>query len=259
MSTWLLASQAGDLLRSLLLFLLSLLHLPVSSLGRRGEAGSSAPDRKAPHPRPPMAASTSTDQGMHSRTLPRRNDSLRSVSTDTTCVPQIQVLPPTRKAKPAKMREPRDTGFPEPFDEHHLHSTAPAGRNTTLPHPDADLSPDATISHEDVSGERALKRHRLSFLNKRKKTVSHGFINPQSEALYSGLVMPLMMGIDSSGREPPKLVSRSTWSLRVSKDGGESIRSLRRDGDDEETPPTSPDVSEHRGKKGFFGRLRPKS
>ena len=96
-------------------------------------------------------------------------------------------------------------------------------------------------------------------MNKRKKTVSHGFINPQSEALYSGLVMPLMMGIDSSGREPPKLVSRSTWSLRVSKDGGESIRSLRRDGDDEETPPTSPDVSEHRGKKGFFGRLRPKS
>ncbi|KAJ6440480.1 coiled-coil domain-containing protein [Purpureocillium lavendulum] len=182
----------------------------------------------------------------------RRHDSLRSVGTDTTCVPQIQVSSPPKKVKPVKMREPRDTGFPEPFNER---------GNTTLPHPDADLSPDAMISHEDVAGERALKRHRLSFLSKRKRTISHGFINEQTETLYSGLALPLMMGIDSAGREHPQLVSRSTWSLRLSKDGGESIRSSRRDGDyDDETPPTSPDISEHRGsKKGLFRRLRAKS
>ncbi|KAJ6436142.1 Arginine--tRNA ligase, cytoplasmic-like protein [Purpureocillium lavendulum] len=126
----------------------------------------------------------------------RRSDSLRNVGTDTTCVPQTQVSSPPNNAKAAKMREPRDTGFPEPFHDR---------RNTTLPHPEADLSSDATISHEDVAGELALKRHRLSFLSKRKKTICHGFVNLQIEPLHSGVALPLIMGIGSAGREPPKL------------------------------------------------------
>ncbi|KAK3399029.1 hypothetical protein B0T20DRAFT_392055 [Sordaria brevicollis] len=49
----------------------------------------------------------------------------------------------------------RDTGFPEPFN---------GDRNTTLPHPEANLSPNATLGEEDISPERALVRARNSFL-----------------------------------------------------------------------------------------------
>ena len=128
-------------------------------------------------------------------------------------------------------------------------------RNTTLPHPDADLSPNATISYDDVAVDRALKRHRLSFLKKHKKTIAYGIISPEMEALHSS---SSLSGMDmySTNREPSKLVSASTSSLRLSKDGGESVRSKRYDDD---TPPTSPDVSEHRRKKGLLDRLRRKS
>ncbi|KAK1506345.1 hypothetical protein CTAM01_03680 [Colletotrichum tamarilloi] len=68
----------------------------------------------------------------------------------------------------------RDTGFPEPFN---------GERNTTLPHPDANLSPNAVISQEDLAGNRA--RTRRSFLQKHRRTISHGRITPQMEALYS--------------------------------------------------------------------------
>lgn len=44
--------------------------------------------------------------------------------------------------------------------------------NTTLPHPDADLSPNATISADDLSVEQAMKRRRLSMLTKHRRTVS---------------------------------------------------------------------------------------
>ncbi|POR32705.1 Uncharacterized protein TPAR_07121 [Tolypocladium paradoxum] len=176
--------------------------------------------------------------------MPDQKDSGGSADFEARTIPQIQVMSPP-KARGTR-REPRDTGFPEPFDE---------GRNTTLPHPDADLSPNATISHDDVAVDRALKRHRLSFLNKHKKTIAHGIISPQMEALQSVLSLSFM-DADSANKEPPKLVSASTSSLRLSKDGGESVRSKRYD---EDTPPTSPDVSEHRRKKGLLGRLRRKS
>ncbi|PNY28232.1 Uncharacterized protein TCAP_01831 [Tolypocladium capitatum] len=176
--------------------------------------------------------------------MPGREDSAGSVDAEAQAIPQIQVMSPAKATR--SRREPRDTGFPEPFDE---------GRTTTLPHPDADLSPNATISHDDVAVDRALKRHRLSFLNKHKKTITHGIINPQMEALQSVLSLSFM-DTDSTHKEPLKLISASTSSLRLSKDGGESVHSKRYD---EDTPPTSPDVSEHRRKKGLFGRLRRKS
>ncbi|KAL2262281.1 hypothetical protein VTK26DRAFT_1873 [Humicola hyalothermophila] len=49
----------------------------------------------------------------------------------------------------------RDTGFPEGFC---------GTRNTTLPHPEANLSPNACITEDDVSPLRALTRHRMTFL-----------------------------------------------------------------------------------------------
>ena len=59
-----------------------------------------------------------------------------------------------------------------------------ADRNTTLPHPDADLSPNATISQDDLELTNSLKRTRRSFLAKHKRTISHGYISPQMEAAY---------------------------------------------------------------------------
>jgi len=43
----------------------------------------------------------------------------------------------------------RDTGFPEPFSP---------DRNTTLPHPEADTSPNATIEGPDIALERGNSR-----------------------------------------------------------------------------------------------------
>lgn len=126
------------------------------------------------------------------------------------------------------------------------------GPNTTLPHPDADLSPNAMISYADVSMERMIKRHRLSFMKKHKRTVSHGLINPQSEAC-SSIVSLSMLDLDKKNSH--QLRTASTTSLRLSKSEAESVRSNSKR-DDEDTPPTSPDVSEHRRKSGLFNRFK---
>ncbi|KAL2162683.1 hypothetical protein VTH06DRAFT_6519 [Thermothelomyces fergusii] len=55
---------------------------------------------------------------------------------------------PTRTPLPR-----RDTGFPKSFC---------GSRNTTLPHPEAILGPDACITQDDVNPARALLRHRMS-------------------------------------------------------------------------------------------------
>lgn len=49
--------------------------------------------------------------------------------------------------------------------------------NTTLPHPDADLSPDAVISQEDINFTGFMRRSRRPFnRHKSKRTISHGRI-----------------------------------------------------------------------------------
>ncbi|KAK3326290.1 hypothetical protein B0H66DRAFT_154771 [Apodospora peruviana] len=58
----------------------------------------------------------------------------------------------------------RDTGFPEGFC---------GNRNTSLPHPKANLSPDASIGEEDIAVTRALARHRMSFIAKKDKQHHH--------------------------------------------------------------------------------------
>ncbi|OAQ70634.1 hypothetical protein VFPPC_13387 [Pochonia chlamydosporia 170] len=174
--------------------------------------------------------------------MPERKSTPGSINTETSSIPQIEVMSPPRDRKPKRV--PRDTGFPEPFQ---------SGPNTTLPHPDADLSPNAMLSYEDVSQDRMIKRHRLSFLKKHKRTVSHGVIKPETEAFNSMLSLSML---DFDGKHGHQLRSVSTTSLRLSKDGGESIRSSsKREGDDD-TPPTSPDVPEHRRKPGLFGRFK---
>jgi hypothetical protein len=43
-----------------------------------------------------------------------------------------------------------------------------AGRNTSLPHPEANLSPGACITEEDVNPARALVRYRMSFMSQQE-------------------------------------------------------------------------------------------
>lgn len=64
----------------------------------------------------------------------------------------------------------------------HLLTRGP-DRNTSLPHPDADTSPNACIFQEDISVARVTARQRRSFLARNKKATSHGFLTP---GMYSG-------------------------------------------------------------------------
>ncbi|KAG5665916.1 hypothetical protein KAF25_010041 [Fusarium avenaceum] len=151
----------------------------------------------------------------------------------------------TGTAKPR--REPRDTGFPEPLNNL---------RNTTLPHPDADLSPNACLTQEDIDPEWSLMRTRRSFLRKKRRTLNHGRITPTSEALYSAFSLVQSDITDNESTRQTNLSSTSlrpsTSSLRLSKDETDSLASRNTRRDDEDTPPTSPDVPTHRSKRGGF-------
>lgn len=131
------------------------------------------------------------------------------------------------------------------------------GPNTTLPHPEADLSPNCTLSHDEVSVERALlKRHRLSFLRRNKRGVTSGTLDPQEDA-FRNILSLTMMDIDGHGSGSSNFINPSASSLRLSKDGNDSLRSTsKRDDNDNDTPPTSPDGSEHHHKSGIFGKWR---
>lgn len=101
----------------------------------------------------------------------------------------------------------RDTGFPTPFC---------GTRNTTLPHPDADLSPNASISADDIAVNKVLSRQRRSFLAKNKRTISHGVITAEMEQMYSDMVL-------NDGESFSAVDSTSGHQSRPSKDGSDSI------------------------------------
>ncbi|KAG6105032.1 hypothetical protein E4U13_008101 [Claviceps humidiphila] len=162
------------------------------------------------------------------------------VSSRSSTVPQIEIQAPRTSTS---KRVPRDTGFPEPF-----HKVS----NTTLPHPDADLSPNATLSSDDVSPERVLKRNRLSFLKKNnKRTVSHGTLDPHSEALHSIVCLSTMAVAGAEKKHSRSDADSSTPSIWLAKDGDSSVHSGSKKGEDE-TPPTSPDMSEKQRKPRVF-------
>lgn len=133
--------------------------------------------------------------------------------------------------------ESRDTGFPEPFC---------GNRNTTLPHPEANLSPDACISADDIAVSRVMHRSRRSLLSKNnKRTVSHGVITPEMEQMYSDAVVIASDDMDSDLPAADRL------------DGGESIgrssESAQGDGDENGHPAS---VSSGSRRRRLFGRLR---
>lgn len=137
----------------------------------------------------------------------------------------------------------RNTGFPEPFCGSKSHSLAPPSRgthtdkkaidrNTTLPHPDANTSPDACISQDDISVSRVHSRQRRSFLAKNKRATSHGIITPEMEQMYSEMVAVCNDSEPSPGRGDNDRLSTIPGPPAVgnvarppSKDGGASFAS----------------------------------
>ncbi|KAK8138745.1 hypothetical protein PG984_002125 [Apiospora sp. TS-2023a] len=72
-------------------------------------------------------------------------------------------------------RDQHDTGFPESF----------ASRTTSMRHPDANTSPGACISAEDIDPAKTLNRSRRSLLRKHRRTISHGVITAEAAAEYA--------------------------------------------------------------------------
>ena len=101
---------------------------------------------------------------------------------------------PASTTSSTKLR--RDTGVPEPFCGStstpspllSLLLTPPLtrapGRNTTLPHPDADLSPNASISSEDVDPSRTTRRSLRARRSRYRHILAHGKITSSSESLH---------------------------------------------------------------------------
>lgn len=157
---------------------------------------------------------------------------------------------------PSTARHPRGHGAetrasPSPsagVSPHSLHSpvsvaligtdrTSYIGRNTTLPHPDANISPDACITQDDISVSRVHSRHRRSFLAKNKRATSHGIITPEMEQIYSGMTSGSSESEhspnrDGAGRLPtiPDTPVVGHTPRPPSKDGGASFASNSSDG-----------------------------
>ncbi|KAL1875922.1 hypothetical protein VTK73DRAFT_9706 [Phialemonium thermophilum] len=113
---------------------------------------------------------------------------------------------PTTTSRPRR----RDTGFPEPFC---------GNRNTTLPHPDAIVAPDASITADDIAVQRVLSRQRRSFLVKHKRTISHGLITPEMNRVDSAV------SLESNAEPPSSLARNESVRTRHPKGSGESVSS----------------------------------
>lgn len=64
-------------------------------------------------------------------------------------------------------------------------------RNTSLPHPEARIGPDACITEDDISATRALARHRMSFLvgRERSRTLTTGMISSEAQQVCASPVL----------------------------------------------------------------------
>ncbi|TPX14398.1 uncharacterized protein E0L32_005362 [Thyridium curvatum] len=148
----------------------------------------------------------------------------------------------------------RDTGFPEPFN---------GDRNTTLPHPEANLSPDACITADDISVAKVFHRSRRSFLSKssRRAVVSHGKIAPGVAQMYSGSTAALVES--EEGESPPPALDKSDPLLGqvVTQDGSVGRASSSLNGDDDYPPAakqvrTSEDSPGSPKRRGVLGKLK---
>ncbi|CAK7209767.1 hypothetical protein SBRCBS47491_000552 [Sporothrix bragantina] len=119
---------------------------------------------------------------------------------------------PTLSNRSSRSTRDYDTGFPEPFC---------GSGNTTWRHPEANTSPNACISSDDIALDRLYSRSRRSFLHKNKRTtLSHGKLTSADLEAYSELSsiveIPSRTDVSTSS-------SSSSQNSRFSKDGGESL------------------------------------
>lgn len=147
-----------------------------------------------------------------------------------------------------------DTGFPEPFN---------GASNTTLPHPEANLSPDAFLTQDDVTFTRKANTRR-SFRHKNKRTISHGRITPQMEAMYGDVLIEEDESILESPLEGTEsFTSRRSSSIHPLGPPAIVLTNSRpttaKDGDSvfsSSAGERSPTSSERSSKRGLFSRLR---
>ncbi|ETS82252.1 hypothetical protein PFICI_07254 [Pestalotiopsis fici W106-1] len=106
-----------------------------------------------------------------------------------------------------------DTGFPE------------LPRTTTWRHPEANTSPDACISAEDIDPAKALQRHHKHFLHsKYKRTTSHGRITSEMELEFLKSQEALNSTDSAIGLEDDHILVVDDAAARPSsRDGAESI------------------------------------
>jgi len=98
----------------------------------------------------------------------------------------VQDLPASETAKGSN----KDTGFPEPLSE---------DRNTTLPHPEADTTPNATIEAPDIALSRTRSRHSIHLPGRGHSRKSSKIGNGTMSTLGSpnGSVMDVSGGMGS--------------------------------------------------------------
>ncbi|KFY26460.1 hypothetical protein V491_01298 [Pseudogymnoascus sp. VKM F-3775] len=130
----------------------------------------------------------------------------------------------------------RYTGFPEPLS---------LQRNTTLPHPDANLSPNACIESSDIPLARSSSRLRFS---SSRRVSSKGFIDPNQvyeNIRYIDRTVTPKPGSSSS--------SKDSTSPSLDSDGGFKLREegRRLTGD---TDSSERDHQRKRGLRGLFHR-----
>ncbi|KFH45834.1 hypothetical protein ACRE_033140 [Hapsidospora chrysogenum ATCC 11550] len=136
----------------------------------------------------------------------------------------------------ARRRRSHDTGFPEPFNEDY---------NTTLPHPEANLSPNAFISSDSLSAPHLLERRRTSILLKHRRTKG-----------LPTLMTDMMGGGREDHADDPTPPSSGTTTTTTTTTTDGSLESCTRGGGYEhDTPPTSPDIPSRR--RSILDRFRP--
>ncbi|KAI1211728.1 uncharacterized protein F4807DRAFT_399964 [Annulohypoxylon truncatum] len=111
-----------------------------------------------------------------------------------------------------------DTGFPDAFAEY----------TTSLRHPDANVSPGACISAEDIDASKTLHRTRRSFLARHKRTVAHGIISNGTTSKRGSRTSLVLPSIDSAVDVGDLKHTDSNGSFgNSSKDGSDSIHGDR--------------------------------
>lgn len=121
----------------------------------------------------------------------------------------------------------RDTGFPEPFC---------GSRNTSLPHPEANLNPDACITEDDVNPTRALMRHRMSFMNQQEQQERERKLTGSSEDGTLSAFSRLAISSLRNGDLPRLAEGIDAFLSSNNKDGDSIVSSDGMSSQDPESP-----------------------